>query len=238
MVKSHESHNSILGEWDPYIPFYIAALVLTIIVISIDQFTHPLHPDVAFHVSAARLILEKGSLHEYYFDANPPIFAYMLTIPVLLNSFLGISVVFWVKSFVFMIAGLSCISIKKELAKWSSITLSQSIALACLFLPPMLFGHDFEFGQRDHYCAILFIPYVVYVAVTWADTSSEKRKISLTPYLCLAVGLAIKPYFIIIWIVGEGLLAFKADQFRSIINSGNFLIIIFGILYLTWGCTR
>lgn len=233
MAKNHRLSSTLLNDWHPHVPFYLATLVLTIIVVAIDQITHPLHPDVAFHITVASSMIENGGLNGEFFDANPPLFAIMMTIPVLLNSFLGISIVFWCKSLVVAVSLLSFLCIKKELAKWSSITLPQSTALSCLLILPVLLGTDFSFGQRDHYCAIFMIPYTIYVAVRWASPSEEKLKLTLMTYVLLALCIAIKPYYILIWIMGEGFLAIKTRHFKSFLSSGNILVIIIGIFYLT-----
>lgn len=155
-----------------------------------------LNHDSSWYLVATRMFLDGKQLYVDIVEINPPL-AFYLTVPSLyLADLTGMSETISFMAFCIVLGGFSviwliCIVLRTSLAR---------PAQAIFILVP-LFGiyalPAADFGQREQLFLILALPYFSHLLL-----SEQAKSVSLLEKLalgvCAALGLALKPYFLLI----------------------------------------
>lgn len=216
-----------VGSQIPILLFFVLLVCLT----AVKHIFLPFTPDNAVHVFAAELILEKGSLYPYFFETNPPLFPYLTTLPVLAASTLGLSPILVYRVFVYLAGGLAVFLTLREFRTVATNTSYYDIFAISAFLITLLLGlQGFGFGQRDHLVGVLFFPYAANLATR--ILKPDNSKIPLIVAFLLALGVAIKPHYLPVWLIGEAALLLRFRDWRTFIQRGNLIFVSAGFLYV------
>jgi hypothetical protein len=170
-------------------------------------FVTPLNHDVGVFLYEARATLDGARLYTDLVEFNPPLAVFLAVPPAYVAGVLGLPAVAVWNLYAVGLMGLSlllCWAVLRRAgllpdptARWTFLL----IAAVCLMMGP---GYDF--GQRDHLMLAMFLPYALLAA-----SRAEARRVPL--WLAVAVGLfggvglALKPFFVLAWLVVEGYLA-------------------------------
>ena len=159
--------------------------------------------DVSWLMHASKRLLAGGSYTQDFFEINPPMILYLYAIPVAFAKFSALSIITSLRLFVFTLASVS-LSISYALAKKifpekervNAQRLIIIMATAYFILPA------YEFGQREHLMLMLIMPYLFLVALR----SQHKNPTGVFAFvigLLAGLGFAIKPHFLIIFVLVE-----------------------------------
>jgi hypothetical protein len=193
----------------------IGATVAIWILLAGQVFVRSLDPDafnydVAWVLHCAERMLDSARLYVDVIDENPPLIFWISVPPVWLARLLGLPPVLVFDLCVVLLAAASaalCHRILRESQPESSalyrVALIQLAACLLVLLP----GADF--GQREHLLSIAVIPYL------FGAAARASGRLPSTPYaiaagLLAGLGLAIKPFFLLLWLAVEGYLLWSA----------------------------
>ena len=173
------------------------------------RLSEPPTPDVAWLLYAAGVLREGGRLGADVVENSPPII-FWLKVPVLaLGNAIGLSAwPAWASAIV--LASLGSASLTHRLSKaFAHGALLGPLAAAVFLLLP---GRDF--GQREHLALILTVPWLVAIARRLEGYPARGAELWIA-ILCAAVGLGIKPHFVLVWLAVVCLLIFRRGSLRA-----------------------
>jgi len=169
----------------------------------------PVYADSSWYLVAAEKLLAGEHLYEQIRGVNPPLIFYLHTIPVMLSQLTGWDVVFFLNIFILALCG-GAIGLVRYLAselfgheRLPRAVVVLATTLALVVLPPYAnrdLGH--QFGQRDHLILIAGLPYLL-LAFRRQREVSTPRWLSTTILVMLAGAIAIKPHYVVMWLMVE-----------------------------------
>jgi|GEM_PF-2675992 len=205
----------------------ILAIVLTGIVL---QNYLIISGDITWLMHVGKRLLAGGHYYENFVEVNPPMAIYIYLIPTLLSLLLHISFIKTVTIYIFVVAGLSWLACCQLLHKLfaPSDKLIQSIfvttlAIAYFILPA------YAFGQREYFLVLLTMPYLI-LAVLRLQNYTVKRWVAVSIGLTAGIGFAIKPYFLLAWLLIELYMACKS-KILTVWRRTEFLV-CFGLILI------
>lgn len=209
--------------------FLLAVITLTI------QFHIPLHNDNSFFIYAARQLLMGGTYTRDFFDTNPPLII-LLNIPIVLLAKSTLIDTVHIFYFYILFLGLgslafSCYFLKQIITDrifYSFIV--GGIAIALLVLP------NCSFGQREHLCVVLSMPYL-FAAVLRLANKPINLLIAILIGIFAGIGFALKPYFLTTFILLELFFIFKKRNIWGWVRPESICVasviaVYMGIIYL------
>jgi hypothetical protein len=188
----------------------------------------PANHDVAWLLYAAGEILGGAELYVEIVEVNPPLIVCLMVAIKGLSLLVGVS-----DLAVFRTTVLALVAVTLWLG-WRN--LRQAVAnalLAVIFLLISIFllipWVGYHFGQREHLTIVLVLPYLYAAAALSCGMSLPRGRAILTGLLA-AVGFALKPYFLPVWLAVEGYVALRHSP-AIWKRPENYAIIAFGLIY-------
>ncbi len=208
-----------------------AGLALALAVVGlVPQFLSRTLPDIAFLLHAAGQVLDGGRLYVDLFEINPPLIVW-LNLPVVASArALGISEIT-----AYRIAVVALLAASVIACRWALCLTSDGgrpaarrflllLIVVALFLLPRL-----DWGEREHLTLALTLPYLL-LTVARLEGADVRMPAAAAVGLAAAVGIAIKPHFVLVLLAREGVLARSRAQ-RGPSPEG-WMIIVAGLGYL------
>jgi hypothetical protein len=163
--------------------------------------TKSMHHDVAYYVNAVERWLDGARLYRDLIDVNVPTIYWLMTPPVWTARQLGLAPTTVFNWFVIVLAGVSVAAIwyMARRALRTPGLLPEILAGVMVFWIFILVGHNF--GQREHLATLLLAPYVVCRA--GLDPFRSGTWLRLAIGLAAGIGMALKPFFIFIFLGAE-----------------------------------
>ena len=168
----------------------LLAAAITLIAFVV-QLSVPLNWDAAWLAYLAREANEGVQVYREYIEINPPLQLWLLRPVVATANLVGLPVASMVKWFLFCVAGaltwhvgFGASSRLREQVLWG-------VALGALLLPMD------QFGQRDHFSALLILPSAVVVGQRRAGDEVGRRRAALAGLLA-GVAVALKPHYAVV----------------------------------------
>lgn len=164
------------------------------------EWRNPINGDAAWALYVAKHALQGQRLYHDIVEINPPL-AFWLNLPVVgVASLLHISEVLSYRITVVLLTAASLyfcghlIGSSRERCEWPGVL---GLLLLLIFVSiTMAIGY---FGEREHLLVILSLPYICVVWCRAEGWSPGARRAALAGLLA-AVGIALKPYFILFWV--------------------------------------
>jgi hypothetical protein len=188
--------------------------------------------DVSWLMHASKRMLAGGSYTQDFFEINPPMILYLYVPPVLFAKFSALSIVTSLRLYIFILASVSlAVSylLAKKLFPEKERAIAQiliiTMALAYFMLPA------YEFGQREHLMLMLIMPYLFLVALR----SQNKHPADILAFvigLLAGLGFAIKPHFLVIFILAEIYYLYLMQRFFAWMRVETVTVVSICILYL------
>lgn len=212
---------------------YFLVSIFTIFIISYLIQTHTfLNWDVqSMFLFAKEILAGKDYMHGFW-NNNPPFIFFLNTPLVLISQFFHIWPVTVIRIFTYFTCTLSLVLthqilklIFNEKSNRKKNILFFTIVFSYLILPA------YEFGQREHLTIMFVLPYIL-LTVTSVLEKKSSRAIKIAAGIMAGIGIAIKPYFILIPIFNELYLLYKKRNIRTLIRFEISLIILIQILYV------
>ena len=196
-----------------------AALALAVLfaIVSLHfRFSTYINHDVAWYLYSAGRLLDGGRMYQDMFvDVNPPLALYLTVPPVYLARLTGMFSVdmYIVYLCVLMLASLTIM--------WHLLRPIQGLRsgqmwglLFALFFALMVLPAA-DFGQREHIMLILALPYFVLVGLR-ASGGTCSGPVAIMVGVAAALGLGLKPHFLIVPAALEIYLLVRTRTLRSI----------------------
>ena len=179
-----------------------AALVLLAVV---PQWLSRTIPDTAWLLYVAGRVVDGARLYVDLVDVNPPLVVW-LNVPVVLAArAAGLSDVLAYRSFVLLLALVSvaaCGRVLREPLR-EAPGLRRWLLLLLVFALLTLSREDY--GEREHLMLALALPYVL-LGVTRLKREPVPWGLAAAAGLAAGVGIALKPYFVGLWLAREACL--------------------------------
>ncbi len=188
--------------------------------------------DTAFYLYTGRLLLEGKLLYVDWLDINPPLASYLSVIPNLAARALHIHVIPTFSLLVFGLVAWSSLSIRKRLLSDAvgADRASAAAILICWVLYSFYVYQENDFGQRDHLCVLLFAPYFVFRWVRW-ETGEGSPTIGAALGFVAAVGVCLKPYFLLLPIFCESYWLLRHRTLRPLFQAETAVFVVTGLAY-------
>lgn len=194
-----------------------------------------LNGDVAYLLHVTQRFLSGGHYIQDFYETNPPMILYLYSPVFLLAKMFSIDVTQAVLIYVILLGVFSCFLsfyFLQKIIKKNALTESL-LVFAILFSVFILPAK--EFGQREHFFIMLFLPYV-FSAVWVAEGFPINKMIALLVGILAALGVGLKPYFLIPVVFIEIYLMWARKQFfswwrMSAVAIGVVLVIYLGTVF-------
>ena len=197
---------------------------------AIPVFLGVLNHDVAWLLYVAGRVLDGAKLYEDVVENNPPLIIWLSLPPVLLAHALGISAILAFRLLVLALLGFSL-----TLSGWvlrralpERVVARRGLLLLLLFILLPLVGDDF--GQKEHLMLALLLPYLLAASARAMGRPLEGRIPWLLGVLA-GVGIALKPYFVPLWLAVEGALAWIRRGERVWLRPEGAGVVLVGAVY-------
>ena len=130
---------------------------------------------------------------EAYYDNNPPM-CYMVFVPVILLTKLGLPLWTALTLFTFLVAGVSLTLLASVLRLWPDLSLQRYWGVLAAWALGALLLSRYEFGQKDHFIALTILPFLL---LQLAITEHKKIPLFLMGAVCLLAVpcLLVKPHY-------------------------------------------
>ena len=197
------------------------------------QLSQPIHHDVGWLLVATRHLLRGARIYdEDVVEINPPTILWILAPALALARALGASEIAGVRAWAFASAAGSlalCAAVLRRalgperapLRRW---TLA---ALAFAFLVPL---HR-QFAQREHWMALLLLPYVLVLGARGSG-ASPGRALAVASGSLAAVALALKPHQLLVPALLELHLALRRRSARALLRPETAALAVVGTAFV------
>ena len=223
---------------------YFGLLAIVAAIGLIPQFLSRTLPDISFLLYAAGRVLDGAILYVDLIEINPPLIVWLNVPVVAIAREFGISEILVYRVAVTLLLGgtiAACASILRPIERQApsaipSLRLSLLLIAFALFVLPRL-----DWGEREHLTLALMLPYflvgVARLSMRAAAPATEgaalgfgggtRTKMVLVG-LGAALGIAIKPQFVIVWLAREAVVFARTRR----VTPDGLVIPILGALYL------
>ncbi|MBF0550976.1 MAG: hypothetical protein HQK60_10610, partial [Deltaproteobacteria bacterium] len=188
--------------------------------------------DVAGILYQAQEVARGAVIYRDFSDLNPPLFTWVHLPPVWLADFLGIPFItsFYIYfAMVIVLCLAMCGMYLKYLYVDDAPVIRFFILLGTLGLSVFVFQGTilppkyFSFGHREHFIVLFILPYLLGAAVE-ASGKRVNHVLTSATGLLAAISLALKPYYLVLWLLVEGYLSIIKRDPRSWLRPQNFII--------------
>jgi hypothetical protein len=168
-------------------------------------------------LDGARLYVDVGAA-----DMHPPLFTWLAAAVAALGRLVGVSGLA-------LYPGLVWLATAASLFAWWRVGPASGWLLGVWVIVLLPMAGPF-FGQGEHLALVFALPYLAGAATT-AEGRPPARKAGLAAALAAAVGLAMKPYFALVWLAVEVLVA-RRRGWRSFLRAESVTIAAVFVLYV------
>ncbi len=210
--------------------FRLAAAALVLLAL-LPQFLSRTIPDTAWLLHAAGRVLDGDRLYLDLVEVNPPLVVW-LNLPVVLAArAAGVSEVLVYRLFVLAVVLASVAACGWVLRR---VLLPEEPAFRRILLLLLLFGtlalSREDYGEREHLMLALALPYVLLTAAR-LRRATLPAGVAVAAGLGAGLGIALKPYFVFLWLALEGCLLLRLRRdYRLRPESG--AVVLVGLAYL------
>lgn len=212
---------------DPQQYWRLFALAVIVTLAPLLHMATPFNHDEAWIMLSARRLLDGGTFGKDVIDINPPLAWWIACIPVWVARETGLSLATVATWFTALIAGASLAASDRLLETDSPFARNIVVAVAAFVL---LIGPGYDFGQREHWMAILVLPYVLTRARRAEDAALHPAAAILIG-IAAAIGVCLKPYFLLIPIALELWLLLRTRQWLIWLAPETWALAITGCAY-------
>lgn len=205
------------------------ALLLTALLVA--EFRRPLNSDSAWLLYLARRVVQGDRLYVDLVEINPPLVVWLQLPLIHLAEWLGLDptpvfragVLVWIGSSLVLCARLLRLTLPRPQDRFW-------ILLAIIVV--LVGWTRAHFGEREHLALAALLPYLFATAAA-AQERSPGPSVRLFVGALAALGLALKPHFLLVWIASLGYVAWKRRGGAWAVGPENLVILGFLLLYAT-----
>ncbi len=186
--------------------------------------------DTSWLLEAARRFVAGGSYSANFLEPNPPLIIYLYSLAVFLSKFFGHLSLSFI-GLTYLVAGIT-LALSYLILKPLSGQHNQAFNLLLIglcFAELLLPSSDF--GQREHLSVMLIMPYL-FLSAMRIEGKSCKLIILIISGLMAGIGFAIKPHFVLPWLVVMALVGYQKRSLRVVLQTENLSISLFMFCYI------
>ncbi len=172
----------------------------------------PVHHDVAWLMYCGQRMFEGARLYVDCVEVNPPISFYLTLLPAYVAQRFGLPANLCLTVYVLALAALSIALTYRVLGGESR---SQNWWVAVILGLALVFTGLKNFGQREHFAAILAIPYLFCCAARLSG-QPVARPVALLAGLMAGIAFSIKHYFLLVPLIAESVLGGRRRSVKSL----------------------
>ena len=184
----------VKGTW----PVFLVMLLGIAAIAAVQQFgvLRPNH-DVTWMLIAAARLIGGGAYVKDVYEVNAPLAVFIYCPGALLAKWSGLEpwTAFLITSYALIAASLLTCGVLLAQLFPGRPGLAGALLLVAAIIFLILPGY--EFGQREHYTVILFLPYVIAAAFEDSVGLVRPRRLMIGLSLAAAIGALIKPFFVL-----------------------------------------
>ena len=183
-------------------------------------------PDISWLLLSAGRLLDGGRYGVDVLEVNPPLIAWVYSIPVLLSRLSGIPAytLLMLITLFLAVASLAAVYVLLGTDRREAAALTVALGAGILLLPAG------DFAQREHLAAISCAPWLA-LALRRARNMPPGRGATASVAVLGAVGFLLKPYFLLGWAAVELYLA-RHRGFRLLLRLENIVLAAAGVTYI------
>jgi len=187
--------------------------------------------DTARLIQLAQDLLHHERYYKDFFDTNTPM-ALFLYFPVLLIAHLfSLKLITALLIYIYAAACFSLFLIQQLLQQSHSSNKLTTLLLIASAISFLLLPAD-AFSQREHFLILFAFPYLIEVGLLMNHSQKFSKKITIPMGLLAGIAFAIKPHFLILFFLTEGLLWIKQKKCTACFRLEVLLILAVQIAYL------
>lgn len=203
--------------------------------------------DVSWQMKMARILLAQGNYLRDFFEINPPLSIYLYMPTIALQNMFSLSAILSLRIYMLFLTSLSllmCYPLLQRLFRTQDQIVASMFILLIAFNALVL--PFTEFGQRENLLVIFTLPYFLFMCCRLDVSSSacaRQHKVNnwyaMVIGILAGIGFAIKPFFLISFILVEIYYAFRMHShqlnrnlFFFWVRVETICIILFHIVYL------
>jgi hypothetical protein len=198
----------------------------------VPEFRSRTLPDTGWLLYAAARMLDGATLYVDLVEVNPPLIVWLNVIPVALARASALSPILVYRVLVLMVVLISVLVSARLVGRGMAGEPKERVRLFVLFL---LFGMltlaREDYGEREHLLLALTAPYIL-LAWLRAETVSVSRPVAVAIGLAAGVGIALKPYFALLWLGLEVYLWAESRSRRPSLKVESLMVVGVGAAYL------
>lgn len=206
-----------------------AALVLLAVV---PEFRSRTLPDTGWLLYAATRMLDGATLYVDLVEVNPPLIVWLNALPVALSIISALSPILVYRILVLVVVLISVIVSARLVERGMVGGPKEQVRLLVLLL---LFGTltlaREDYGEREHLLLALATPYIL-LAWLRAEAVPVSRPVALAIGLAAGIGIALKPYFALLWLGLEAYPWAASRPRRLPLRAESLMVIGVGAAYL------
>lgn len=212
-------------------PRRVGAMAMVVVLAgAIPALAGRLQPDTAWLLYASDHMLRGSRLYVDLVETNPPLIVWLDAVPVLAGRLLRVpsGPVYMVLTLALaLVSAASCAGLLRRILPEAPL-LRRFLWL--LILGALLPLARLDFGQREHLFLALALPYVLLTVLRLHGASVSAREAWVTG-IAAGVGIALKPYFVLLWLTLEVLIRTAGARGRGP-RPESLAIVAVGVAYL------
>jgi hypothetical protein len=172
--------------------------------------------DAAWYVHMVGVMIDGGTSYVDAVDTNPPLILLLTWPPVWMARLVHAAPISAFNAYVFVLALLCsvwCAGIIRRLWPSAPSATRGVLTVAILFLATAFPKGDF--GQREHLAVLATLPFVLIAGLRAQGRDVPAREAVIAGAIG-AIGFAIKPHFLLVWIAIAAAVAIAARTWRSL----------------------
>lgn len=188
-------------------------------------------PEVGWYLYAGGRLLDGAALYQDVVEVNPPLALWLCAAIVAVARAIGVEATVLFQTVLLLVTVASLAISGRLLAAATDVTAATRHLILILAAALLLFVPASDFGQRDHVVVLLALPWVL---LRWNRLLDREVPWMLAAIVAVsaALGLWLKPHFVIVLIAVEVTMLFTSRNVRSVLRVETVAVVVFGIAYM------
>jgi hypothetical protein len=204
---SQDRSAAAAGQVPPLVPALLVALTFGLGALAVWQL--PMNHDASWLLYLGGRLLDGGRLYIDYTEVNPPLIVWLSMGVAWLARQAGLAPDTLWRALVLAGAALAMAWSARLLRSW--LAPAAGWPLLALLAYATVAMHGYDFGQREHLALLAVLPYLAEAARRAAGQAAA-RHTQLAVAAWAALGLALKPHFLLVAVLVEGLAAWRTAR--------------------------
>lgn len=185
--------------------------------------------DVGWVLYSSGRLVDGGVFGRDIIAANPPLIWWISAIPNAVAQTLGMEPLWVFRIAVFALAFIVLVDLYRNIeGQFSALSVAATLLVFAIFVGV---GANRDFGQREHLAILLCLPYLLR-AGRLAEATENRTRPNWLPAVAAGIGVAFKPYFVLLPIFVELFIALKRRSARQLLRADVLISTATILLYL------